>query len=476
MLQFAAFIVLLCITAITILYGLYCFLLPRWRARLSLWRLLYRIVMAVRRKPAKPISRFRIVWMRSVGALCLVIGITWLVQLHPQFRTLQTPLYTPTEHRWQAQATDGTPEETAVLEHLDRATRKRLDSDLLVGLFIAVADGDKTYTLGAGRKTLSQAAPPGMDTEFEIGSITKVFTSTALAALLETGTVKLDDPVSGLLPADWTLPASEGRAITLEDLATHHSALPRMPDDPPKGALMDMLLFNTLDDPYRNATTEYVRDYLAQLKLARLPGSTYEYSNLGAGVLGHALATKAGQSYAALVKSAVCDPLGMGDTAVSLNEEQTARLAQGYMGSITLGKLCIALPMTRWTMREPFQGCGSLCSTPRDMLKFLRANMAAPEGPLGKALERVQESRRPTDTPERTIGLAMHIQPVNGLDEPMYWHNGGTGGYNSFMGFTKKHKTGVLMLANGPLQEELATELLKALHEKDAAADHKTGG
>jgi hypothetical protein len=70
----------------------------------------------------------------------------------------------------------------------------------------------------------------------------------------------------------------------------------------------------------------------------------------------------------------------------------------------------------------------------------------------------------------------MHIQPVNGLDEPMYWHNGGTGGYNSFMGFTKKHKTGVLMLANGPLQEELATELLKALHEKDAAADHKTGG
>jgi CubicO group peptidase (beta-lactamase class C family) len=309
-----------------------------------------------------------------------------------------------------------------------------------------------------------------MDTEFEIGSITKVFTCAALATLLEEGVVKLDDPVAGLLPADWTVPSFDGHTVTLENLATHYSGLPRMPDEPPKGALMDFLLMNMLADPYRNATVEYVRNYLGQLKLTRAPGTSYEYSNLGMGLLGHALATKTGQSYASMIKERVCDPLEMGDTAVCLAGEQETRLAQGYMGPIMLGPVCIALPMARWTMREPFQGCGSLCSTARDMLKFLRANMAAPEGPLGKVLARVQESRRTTNIPGCTIGLALHILTVDGLDEPMLWHNGGTGGYNSFLGFTKRHKTGVIMLANGLLPEQLAAELLKVLQKNSGAA------
>lgn len=468
--------VYLLITSIALLYGLYCFFLPRWRARLSIWRLFYRVVMAVRRRPAKPVSRFRIAWMRIVGALCLAAGVTWTAQLRPQIRLLREPLYSPSEHRWQAEQGDGSPEETDTLARLERVTRARLGPGRLMGLFIAVADGDKTYTLGAGRKVLPETAPPDMDTEFEIGSITKVFTCAALATLLEEGAVKLGDPVSGLLPSDWTVPALDGRTITLEDLATQHSGLPRMPDEPPKGALTDALLMNSLDDPYRNATVEYVRDYLGQLKLHRLPGDSYEYSNLGMGLLGYALATKTGRPYAYMIKDRVCDPLGMGDTAVSLNGEQGTRLAQGYMDPIFLGSACIALPMSRWTMREPYQGCGNLCSTPRDMLKFLRANMAAPAGPLGQALARVQESRRTTEIKGCTIGLAVHILTVDGLEEPMYWHNGGTGGYHSFMGFTRKHRTGVIMLANGPLPEEIAREVLKALQEKRGAPDGKNSG
>ena len=468
MMQLALCNVFILLTSLVILYGLYCFILPRWRARLSLGRLLYRIVMALRRMPAKPVSRFRVLWMRTVGALCLALGVLWLVQLHPHVRVLHKPLYLPAEQRWQAEQDAGTTETAATLDRLERITRARLTPGSLVGLFIAVADGDKTYTLGAGRKALPVAATPDMDTEFEIGSITKVFTSALLATLLESGAVKLDDPVSGLLPAGWTMPTLDGHAITLLELATHHSGLPRMPDAPPKGALTDFLLMNMLDDPYRNATVEYVRDYMGQLKLTRAPGAAYEYSNLGAGLLGYALAARTGQSYASMVQDMLCGPLGMGDSAVSLNGEQETRLAQGYMGPTLLGPVCIALPMGRWTMREPFQGCGSLCSTPRDMLKFVRANIAAPEGPLGKVLARVQESRHDTDMPGCTVGLALHIQTVNGLDEPMYWHNGGTGGYHSFMGFTKKHRTGVVMLANGPLPEEIGAEILKALRQADA--------
>lgn len=460
----------LVLAGLAILYGLYCLLLTRWRARLSFWRLFYRIFMLIRRKPAKPPWIWRIRWLRAVGVVSLFIGLIWLTQLHPEIRWLSKPLYDPNVHHWQVENGDGSPSEQRILTVLEEVTRSRLRPDTSTGMCIGVLCGGKTFTLSLGRKTLNRDEAPGADTVFDIGSITKVFTSTALASLAEAGKVYLDEPVSTLLPPDWAVPSYPGRVITLKDLAAHTSALPRMPDTPAQGAIMDALLLNGLDDPYRNMTPEYLRSFLSGYQLTYAPGLVSEYSNLGGGLLGYALSRRAQQSYAAMIEEAICAPLGMKDTAIQLNPEQTTRLAQGYIGPIAFGRLHIALPMTRWTMSEAFQGCGGLASTVHDMLIYLHAQMAAPEGPLGSALARVQEPLFDTSGIDNCkTGLALMSWNIDGLDGPMYWHNGGTGGYNSFMGFSKQHQVGVIMLAAGSSDEELCREIIKALAKEPAA-------
>ena len=464
------------IALLVLFYGLYCLLLPGLRARLSFWRLGYRIVMAVRRRPAGPVARWRKRWARTVGACCLVLALVWLANLYPQVRLLSQPLYDPAVHRWQAENGDGAPGEARILQRLDEATqavlkvgairqRRRPDMpiDVCVGMCVGVVHGDKTYVLRVGRKNIDSLEPLDADTEFEIGSITKTFTCAALASLVDEGTVRLDEPLAALLP-DWTVPDYQGRKITLNDLATHRSGLPRMPHMPMKGATLDGLLFRGLIDPYRNGTPEYVRGFLAQYRLAREPGSQDEYSNLGVGLLGYALATKTRQPYESLIKQRILEPLGMRDTGVHMSAEQGARFPQGYIGPVRLGRLRVVFPMSRWTFAEGFQGCGSINSTVHDMLKYVRANIAAPEGLLGRTLARIQEPQADVrDIDNCKIGLGMFSMTIKGLDDFMYWHNGGTGGYNSFMAFSKKSKVGVVMLATGVCDEELGRALIKAL-------------
>ncbi len=463
MVQFVLYGAYSIITVIVLLYGLYSFLFPRFRARWSIWRLIYRAYCMIRHRPAKPVARWRICWARGMGAVCLFVGCVWVVNLHPQLRHMPQPLYDPVVHHWLAENADGSPEEARVLQQLDEVTRKEWHRDDAVALCAGVVFGGKTYVLNAGRKTLDQEETPTADTEFQIGSITKVFTCTALSTLIEENQVSLDDPISALLPG-WAIPEYQGRKITVRDLATHRSGLPRMPDVPMQGSIIDGLLFRGLVDPYRNGTPEYVREFLAQYTLPRVPGEGDEYSNLGMGLLGYALSQKTGQPYASLIKQRILDPLGMHDTGVQLNAEQEARFAQGYISPITLGTLLITFPMRRWNLAEGFQGCGSINSTVHDMLKFVHANIEAPEGPLGKALAHVQEPLfDDSEIKNCKVGLGLFSQKIDGLDDVMHWHNGGTGGYNSFMAFSKQHKIGVIILATGICEEKLGHEILKVL-------------
>ena len=466
MLDMMLYIVYLGVAVLVLTYGLYCSLLPRLRARLSFWRLGYRIVMAILRRPAKPVAQWRVWWARGVGALCLAMAAIWMVSLHPQIRILPPLPQDPAAYRWRAENGDGSPEEARVLGLLDEVARNMGTSRRAVtyaGVCVGVLHGDKTYVLGLGRKTPDSSTPPDADTVFEIGSITKTFTCAALASLVDEGVVHLDDPVAALLPG-WTVPEYQGRKITLNDLATHRSGLPSMPDDPMPGSTVDALLFRDLGDPYRNGTPEFVRGYLAHYELTRAPGAEDEYSNIGVGLLGYALAQKTQQSYEDMIKRRIIEPLGMRDTSVSTTPGQAARFAQGYIGPIILDRLSLVFPMKRWTFTEIFQGCGGINSTVHDMLKYVRANIDAPAGPLGKVLARIQEPQFDVQGIENCkVGLGLMAMTIKGLDAPIYWHDGGTGGYNSFMAFSKKHKVGVVILAAGFCDEEMGREIIKAL-------------
>jgi len=263
------------------------------------------------------------------------------------------------------------------------------------------------------------------DTVFEIGSITKVFTALLLQDMVDHGEVKLDDPISRYLPASVKAPSRDGKEITLLDLATQHSGLPRLPENlsPKDGA-----------NPYADYTVEQLYQFLSGYKLTRDIGAKYEYSNLGVGLLGHLLSLKAGTNYEALVVNRVCEPLGMRHTRMTLTPELKARLATGH------NKL--GLPVANWDI-PTLAGAGALRSTAADMVKFLSLSMGKTASPLAEAVAKCEEPRADAGGTQR-IGLAWHI----GSNFQVTWHNGGTGGYRSYLGFNKARHRGVVVLGN----------------------------
>jgi CubicO group peptidase (beta-lactamase class C family) len=282
--------------------------------------------------------------------------------------------------------------------------------------------------IASGKVSLEGPQQPDGDTVYEIGSVTKVFTSLILADMIEKGEVKADDPVAKFLPATVKVPSRNGRQITLLDLSMQVSGLPRLPDNlkPADPA-----------NPYVDYDAAKLYDFLSRYTLTRDPGEKYEYSNLAVGLLGHALALKAGISYEELLRRRIFDPLGMRSTSMTLSEAQKNRLAPGYSASLQ--------PVKNWDFAV-LAGCGAVRSTVNDMLKFVAANLELTDTPLKSAMRRMRSARKETGMPDVDIGMAWHV--FTKFDTQIWWHNGGTYGYRSFVGYNPAKKEGVVVLCN----------------------------
>jgi CubicO group peptidase (beta-lactamase class C family) len=296
-----------------------------------------------------------------------------------------------------------------------------------VGIAVGVIDVKGRRYVSYGIFGVNDPRPVGNDTIFEIGSTTKVFTSTILADMVRRGEVSLDDPVAKYLPAEAKIPERGGRQITLLDLATHSSGLPRMPSN-----------FHPKDpnNPYADYTVANLWEFLAGYELPRDIGSKFEYSNMGVGLLGQALARRAGMDYEALVRTRVTGPLKMENTRIALSPEMKAKLAVGHDAN--------RKPAANWDL-PTFAGAGALRSDARDMLTFIAAHLGYVESPLAPAMAAMAKVRRPAQG-DTEIALAWIVPKVEGHE--IYWHNGGTGGYRCFMGYDAKSRVGVVVLSN----------------------------
>jgi D-alanyl-D-alanine-carboxypeptidase/D-alanyl-D-alanine-endopeptidase len=263
---------------------------------------------------------------------------------------------------------------------------------------------------------------------FEIGSITKVFTTSLLQEMVDRGEVRLGDAVSQYLPSSVNVPARGGREITLLDLATQSSGLPRMPSNfTPRDSM----------NPYADYSVQQMYTFLSSYQLTRDPGAEYEYSNLGMGLLGHALSLKARASYEELLRRRILTPLGLRETAITLTPAMRAKL---YPGHDAEGRI-----VPNWDL-PTLAGAGALRSTVHDMLIFIAANLDSAATPLSPMLRRTHGERHATNNPSLEMGLGWHIlaRPVGNI----VWHNGGTGGYRSFAGFDPLRRLGVVVLSN----------------------------
>ena len=326
-------------------------------------------------------------------------------------------------------------------EEVREILRQRIDVEkrgvsIVVGL--VDASGSRVIPYGQTAKEGSHAVDG--QTIYEIGSVTKMFTDLVLADMLQRNEAKLDDPIAKYLPKDVKVPARNGREITLLDLVTHRSSLPRMPGN-----------FHPADpaNPYADYTPAQLYAFLSGYELPRDIGSKMEYSNLGVGLLGYALALRAGQSYEELVTTRVCQPLGMGDTSVTPSEGMRQRLALPYDETL--------LPAKNWDIAV-LTGAGGLRSSADDMTRFVAAELGLQPSPLAAAMQDTQKFRV-ANSPQTDMALGWFIDKRNA--PPIWWHNGGTAGYHAFVGFRPATKTGVVVLANTGMDiDDLGQHLL----------------
>ena len=291
-----------------------------------------------------------------------------------------------------------------------------------VGIAVGVIEPSGRRVVAYGRLAHGDPRTLDQDTIFEIGSVSKIFTSLLLADMVERQEAALDDPAANYLPEQVRLPERSGKSITLLDLATHTSGLPRLPANlKPKDAR----------NPYAGYSVDDLYQFLSGYALPRDPGSEFEYSNLGGGLLGHVLACRAGTDYENLIRSRITQPLGMPDTGITLSSSMEKRMSTGHNPMLA--------PMPNWDL-PTLAGAGALRSSANDLLTFLEAFLGYKESPLAPAMKSMLEVRRPAGVMQ--IGLGWLI-----LGE-IVWHNGGTGGFRSFAGYHPEERVGVVVLSN----------------------------
>jgi CubicO group peptidase (beta-lactamase class C family) len=322
---------------------------------------------------------------------------------------------------------------------LESAVERRDVRAAVVGLY---QDGS-SQVFGFGRigpgNGPGDERTPGADTVFEIGSVTKVFTALLAEAQVQAGRLDWDAPIAKYLEGV-EFASDEVAAITPRELASHTSGLPRLPDNIER------------DDPF-DPYAAYGRDELFAWLAGHAPGTLrkeYAYSNLGAGLLGIIAADAAGLGYGAALERDVLDPLGLSATGVGAAAVLDGRLAPGFSDGAD---------MPNWTF-QAMAGAGAVLSTAGDLLRLIELNLADDVPPLLAAVREEQVPGR--------IALGWHIEAVEGEDR-IYWHNGGTGGYASFLAFRPATRTGVVILT-ASTEYQRVTELGLAEIKGEVAA------
>jgi CubicO group peptidase (beta-lactamase class C family) len=285
------------------------------------------------------------------------------------------------------------------------------------GIVVGVITKKAHEIISYGHFDASDPRIPDGDTAFEIGSVSKVFTSLLLADMVVKGEVKLSDPISKYLPASVHAPTRNGKQITLLDLATHYSGLPGMASN-----------FHTWD-----YSQQQMFDFLSHYELTRDPGQKIEYSNYAVGLLGEILGLRAGTDYETLLRTRITGPLQMNHTAIHLTPEMKSDFIPGH--GFGMGKA------PGWEI-PALAGAGGIRSTVNDLLIFLAANMGIIHSPLQPAMKKMLSVRRAADHgSEITLGWFVQSGGV-------VFHNGQTNGYYGFVGFDPHRKVGVVVLSN----------------------------
>jgi CubicO group peptidase (beta-lactamase class C family) len=324
---------------------------------------------------------------------------------------------------------------TAAPSHPDKSVSAMLTDAIDVqraatGMVAGFCWNGKQRVVSYGHVDGGKSRPVDGNTVFNIASLTKLFTALILADMIVHREVVMDDPIAKYLPPNVSVPRYNSVGITFGDLATYASGLSGWPPDFP---------VLTVGKPFPDYSIDRLLSALSAYKLTDAPGTKYAYSNFAYGLLGVLLARLAKTSYEALVRSRVCEPLGMTSTEISLTPSVEARLAPGHDSALK--------EVVPWNYSPAFHGAGAFFSTVNDLLKFLEAAMGLRRTGLDRAFALLLQKRRPTGEPNVKAAAGWFV--TNEHRDELIWKGGNTLGYASFIGYSRRYKLGAILLANG---------------------------
>lgn len=318
--------------------------------------------------------------------------------------------------------------------------RQRVASGECPGIIVGIAGPAGQSFMSEGHASLAADAKPIRDdTVFEIGSITKTFTALLYQMAVDGRILNPEATIAAFLPPDLKL-AEPVADITLQQLVTHRSGLPRMPDNfrPASAA-----------NPYADYTRGQLYAWLQRVALVN--DGSFLYSNAGMGLLGHVIERKTGTNYESLLRSWITTPLGLVDTGITLGDSQKKRIATPHSDG---------RPIPMWDI-PTLAGAGAIRSTARDLLRWSATQGWLIDSPLSAAMKRTQRPQAPTERRGGQIALAWLVSPA--AKGTIVWHNGGTGGTRSWAGFNSALNIAVIVLTNSSIPaDDIGFRLLGA--------------
>ncbi len=325
-------------------------------------------------------------------------------------------------------------------QNLDQAIANLFEpmvaGDTTVGVSVGIWNKGKVAHYFYGEKEKGTGEKPDANTLYEIGSITKTMTSILLADMVIDGTLSLEDPVEDYYPEMASFPNYQGQKILFKQLANHTSALPNIPDN------FDQQGFRE-DNPFAHYSRAMLYDFLEKYQLLYQPGTKEEYSNLAYGLLGYSIAKIRNGNLEQQFGERIFEPLGMENTYDQITGD-ALNVAPAYNGRLR------RVPM--WDFTETTLGAGGIKSSLKDMLLYLEANLVPEPGSLGQAIQLSHQTTQELEYPLVTaLGWKKFINEAN--QSELIWHNGGTAGTVSFLGFSKELGIGVVLLFNTEINE-----------------------
>jgi CubicO group peptidase (beta-lactamase class C family) len=321
--------------------------------------------------------------------------------------------------------------------------RKTKAPGLMIGI---IRNGQRSY-YSYGYADVASARPWESTTVFEIGSITKTFVANTLLQLEAEDKLNANDSITRYLPPH-IANNSLLSAITLRDLASHNSGLRRLPANYNRIPGFEFM------QPYRDYKSEHLYEYLGGLK--KTGKKEYAYSNLGLGLLGTLLQNQTGTDLETLLHQYILQPLQMKASYINKETVQTPKATGYFYGT----------PVAFWEM-DCMAGAGALKSTTDDMLNYVSAHFNPPNERFAKAIGKALQPIK-SIAPGMQIAIGWHV--FDNLENPVFFHDGGTYGFSTLCGFDPLTHTGLVLVANAfnvsrPLDKLAIDLMILLMHE-----------